>query len=127
MAPHEQLDKGFNRFYEALTKAVKPGRVKMIDPFDDDLRNEILGKLVDAGKISHPKETFGMQISEKSREALKDQLNMHSHMIDKVGVAQKNYKLITEKLADLAFMAEVLEINTTQEAYDKAVKGLENI
>ena len=74
----------------------------------------MLNKLLnDDNLINDPSETFVMQISEKSREALKDQLNIHKHMIKEVGVKQRNYPLLNEKLNDLKFMADVLDINTT--------------
>ena len=65
-----------------------------------------------------------MQISEKSRESLKDQLNMHGHMIEQVAIKQGNYKMISDKLADLWFMSHELDISVTTDAYEKTVKNI---
>ena len=67
-----------------------------------------------------------MQISEKSRGSLKDQLNMHAHMIQQVAIKQGNYQMMAEKLGDLQFMSDELDIPITIDAYEKTVRNIES-
>ena len=93
MGDHDRLDVGFDKFYETLCDAAKTTKIQLIDPFDAASRRKLLNVLQGAKKIENPGETFGMQISGKARAALKDQLNMHIHMIKHVGVKQRHYQL----------------------------------
>ena len=50
LSTEDKLDKGFEKFYNAITKSARPSKVKMIDPFDKELRELLLEGLVDASE-----------------------------------------------------------------------------
>ena len=69
----DKADKNLKIFYDKLTDiAKKPDDIILIDPFDKEGRLDILETLGEANKISHPTNSFGMRISEKSRSAVTD-------------------------------------------------------
>jgi hypothetical protein len=70
-------------------------------------RSKILEKLSDATKISNPENVFKMQLSDNSREVIKNQILAHTSLIHtclKIG----KFNLISTLLADLKWISELL-------------------
>ena len=54
-------------------------------------------KLHESAKITNPKDVFAMQISDASREAMKNQIEVHLHLID-VGLRKGQFQMIKQKI-----------------------------
>ena len=76
-------------------------------------------------KITKPKESFMMHITGKSRIALKDTLSMYLHLIQEVGLKQKQFDIIQPKLTKVKYIADTLQCNFIMESYDKMIKTIE--
>jgi len=123
----EKSDKNFMTLFTTLIEAVRTERrIRIVDPLQK-LDSKMLRDLDKMAHLDPAHEVFNMTVSDLTKQVLEEQIDMHNHIIEHVGLKQGNYKVIKDKLDDFKFLREKLkDVGFITESYKKAVRELKN-
>lgn len=82
LTPEERSNKNFDNMIKIVQKQCQTlQKMKVVHPLKPEERLAIMEKLSDVTKISNPENVFKMQLSNNSREAIRDQMQMNTSLI----------------------------------------------
>jgi len=125
-SPDENPDESFNKLLINILEKTNPKKTKTksLDPVNQE-PFPILNSLIETEAIHDPSQVFRFTMTEKSRSALNEQINMHQESI-RQALKRDEYQLINYKLIEIQFLSDNLKEDSITQKFKESIMIISN-